>query len=61
MKKNDDEHACKEDPTKKYEANPQLMNKCNLLEKSHPADWLKDFLGNKLARTHKHGTEMQTT
>ena len=56
MKNHNDRHECEEEPAKEGEENPKFMKKYNLSENSHPADWFKNFLVNKLTRACEYGT-----
>ena len=54
----DDNNDCvfEDEPLKTGQVNPDFNKNHNSSETSHPTDWFKDFLGNKISKTCKQST-----
>ena len=61
MKDANNEYVFNEEPMKKGKVDDEFIKRNNLTTSSHPADWFKAFLSNKVDKTVKYGTDLWTT
>ena len=61
MKGSNNNCVCDKEEVKKGHTNPEFVKRHDLSENSHPTDWFKAFLSNRVDEATKHGTGTQNT
>ena len=61
MKDVNNKYVFTEEPMKRGRVDEDFIKKNNLIISSHPANWFKEFLVNKVDKNVKYGTDLWTT